>query len=218
VTKERGKRIYGRHLPFYAGVTVAAPALAAALALEPAIAVETAASAFFTCYLVLTVLRLPHLTATYLEHHATDSDEPVAIIFAVTFAAVAIATASLFVVLNREAASGGKLVLALASVALGWLTIHTMAAMHYAHLYWRPAGVQAGHDTERGLDFPGRSPPGAYDFLYFAFVIGMTAQTSDVAITSTAMRRVNLLHAVVSFFFNTVLVAAAVNAAVSLAS
>jgi uncharacterized membrane protein len=50
-----------------------------------------------------------------------------------------------------------------------------------------------------------------------AFVIGMTAQTSDVAITTTAMRRVNLMHAIVSFFFNTVLVAAAVNAAVQLA-
>jgi uncharacterized membrane protein len=45
----------------------------------------------------------------------------------------------------------------------------------------------------------------------------MTAQTSDIAITSTGMRKINLLHAIVSFFFNTVLVAAAVNAAVSLA-
>ena len=64
----------------------------------------------------------------------------------------------------------------------------------------------------RGLDFPGTAEPGGYDFLYFAFVIGMTAQTSDIAITSTAMRKINLVHAVVSFFFNTVLVAAAVNA------
>lgn len=59
--------------------------------------------------------------------------------------------------------------------------------------------------------------PGGYDFLYFAFVVGMTAQTSDVAVTTTAMRRVTLLHSIVSFFFNTVLVAAAVNAAVQLA-
>ena len=210
-TEEPGRRIYGRHLPFYAGIGAAGFGLAVALSLKkPGLAVDIAAVAFFLCYLLLTAWRVPRLTAAHLEHYATDTDEPVAIIFAVTFAAVAVSTGSLFVVLNRPAASGGDFVLAFASVALGWLTIHTMAAMHYAHLYWRDAG--------KGLDFPGDTAPGAYDFLYFAFVIGMTAQTSDVAITSTAMRKVNLLHAVVSFFFNTVLVAAAVNAAVSLAS
>ena len=214
MTEAAGQKIYGRHTPFYAGIGVAVLALALALWLKPDFAIEIAAVLFFLCYLVLTACRMPHLTAVYLEQHATDTDEPVAIIFAVTFAAVAISMGSLFVVLNRPAASGGEFVLSFASVALGWLTIHTMAALHYAHLYWRPGSTEAS----RGLDFPGDAAPGVYDFLYFAFVIGMTAQTSDVAITSTAMRKVNLLHAIVSFFFNTVLVAAAVNAAVSLAS
>ena len=90
-----------------------------------------------------------------------------------------------------------------------------MAAMHYAHAFW--STQSSGNTRGHGLDFPGTSEPGGYDFLYFSFVIGMTAQTSDVAITSTSMRKINLLHAVVSFFFNTVLVAAAVNGAVSLA-
>ncbi|WP_411035867.1 DUF1345 domain-containing protein [Shinella sp. BYT-45] len=207
-------RIYGRHVPFYVGLGAAALGLAVALWLKPDVAVDVAALAFFLCYLLLTAWRVPHLTAAYLERHATDTDEPAAIIFAVTFAAVAVSTGSLFVVLNRSAATGLAFVPAFASVALGWLTIHTMAALHYAHLYWRPGS----RHRDRGLDFPGKAPPDVYDFLYFAFVIGMTAQTSDVAITSTAMRKVNLLHAVVSFFFNTVLVAAAVNAVVSLAS
>ena len=69
-----------------------------------------------------------------------------------------------------------------------------------------------------GSSSPADTEPGAYDFLYFAFVTGMTAQTSDVAITSTAMRKFNLIHGIVSFFFNTVLVAAAVNVVISLAS
>jgi uncharacterized membrane protein len=73
-----------------------------------------------------------------------------------------------------------------------------------------------GGNVNHGLDFPGTDMPGIYDFLYFSFVIGMTAQTSDVAITSTEMRRINLLHAVISYFFNTVLIAVAVNAAVAL--
>ncbi|WLR94402.1 DUF1345 domain-containing protein [Shinella zoogloeoides] len=218
MTGKPGPRTYGRHVPFYAGIGAAAAVLAVTLWLEPAFAVDIAAVVFFLCYLLLTSLRLPHLTATYLEHYATDTDEPMAIIFAVTFAAVAISTGSLFIVLNRPAATVPEFALAFASVALGWLTIHTMAALHYAHLYWRPGSTAGSRDIGKSLDFPGDAPPGVYDFLYFAFVIGMTAQTSDVAITSTAMRKVNLLHAVVSFFFNTVLVAAAVNAAVSLAS
>lgn len=218
MTKKPGHKTYGRHVPFYAGTGAAALALGVALWLGPDSATGIAAVAFFSCYLLLTAWRLPHLTATYLKHYATDTDEPVAIIFGVTFAAVAISMGSLFVVLNRPAASGIDFVLAFASVALGWLTIHTMAALHYAHLYWRPGATPNGPDAARGLEFPGDAAPGVYDFLYFAFVIGMTAQTSDVAITSTAMRKVNLLHAIVSFFFNTVLVAAAVNAAVSLAS
>lgn len=218
MTDKPGSVISGRHLPFYVGIGTAAFVLAPALWLKPALAIEIAAVTFFLSYLVLTAWRLPRLTAAHLERHATDTDEPVAIIFAVTFAAAAVATGSLFVVLNRAATSGGEFVLAFASVALGWLTIHTMAAMHYAHLYWRPGHSEAGHSAGRGLEFPGKAAPCAYDFLYFAFVIGMTAQTSDVAITSTEMRKVNLLHAVASFFFNTVLVAAAVNAAVSLAS
>ena len=216
--KGPGERVYGRHVPFYAGLAAAAVAFAAALWLKPDFAVGIAGVVFFLCYLLLTAWRLPHLTVTYLEHHATDTDEPAAIIFAVTFAAVAVSTGSLFVVLNRPAATGLEFVFAFASVALGWLTIHTMAALHYAHLYWRPGSTETSKDAGRSLDFPGNEPPGVYDFLYFAFVIGMTAQTSDVAITSTAMRKVNLLHAIVSFFFNTVLVAAAVNAAVSLAT
>ncbi|TAA61695.1 MULTISPECIES: DUF1345 domain-containing protein [unclassified Shinella] len=214
MTRSPGPRIYGRHLPFYVGAGAAAVSLLAALWFKPDFSIDIAAVVFFLCYLLLTAWRVPRLTAAHLEHYATDTDEPIAVIFAVTVAAVAVSTGSLFVVLNRPAASLGEFALAFASVALGWLTIHTMAAMHYAHLYWRPGNLDEGN----GLDFPGKAEPGAYDFLYFAFVIGMTAQTSDVAITSTAMRKVNLLHAVVSFFFNTVLVAAAVNAAVSLAS
>ena len=94
-------------------------------------------------------------------------------------------------------------------------------AIHYAHLYWQPdetaeGAKQAPRKHVGGLDFPGDNEPGGYDFLYFSYVIGMTAQTSDTAITSTEMRKVNLVHAIVSYVFNTVLVAAAVNVIVSL--
>ena len=102
----------------------------------------------------------------------------------------------------------------LLALPLGWFTIHLVAAIHYAHLFWQP---DASDDKpRRGLEFPGTKAPVGWDFLYFALVVGMTAQTSDVQITGSHMRAFNLVHAVVSFFFNTVLVAAAVNLAVSL--
>ena len=71
---------------------------------------------------------------------------------------------------------------------------------------------------EKDLDFPGQGDPGAWDFLYYSFVVGMTAQVSDVQVTTTVMRRATLLHGVVSFFFNTVFIAMAVNAGVALAA
>ncbi|WP_296737353.1 DUF1345 domain-containing protein [Mesorhizobium sp.] len=67
-----------------------------------------------------------------------------------------------------------------------------------------------------GLEFPGGKRPEGWDFLYFSTVIGMTAQTADTGITTTHMRRVVLLHSILSFFFNAVILAAAVNLAVSL--
>jgi uncharacterized membrane protein len=62
-----------------------------------------------------------------------------------------------------------------------------------------------------GLDFPGNSEPDYWDFLYFSFVIGMTSQVSDVAITARSIRRLSLIHGVLSFFFNTTILAMTVN-------
>lgn len=217
MTSHERTSAHHRHAPVYTAAACAVLVLIVSLLVKPALALNLTAVMFFFVYLVLIARRVPHLTGAYLQRNAAGTDEPAIIIFAVTLIAVAVSIVSLFMALNGgdEETSFG-LLLAFASVALGWLTIHTMAAMHYAHRYWSP---QMGHTEEdtHGLDFPATKEPGGYDFLYFAFVIGMTSQTSDVAITSTGMRKINLLHAIVSFFFNTVLVAAAVNAAVSLA-
>lgn len=210
------QRLYpNRHMPFFAGLLAGALGLVLSLAVVPSSAVQIGAVAFFLVYLVLTGLRLGRMSAAYLKTHATENDEPMPVIFLVTLGAIIVSLTSLFVVLNAD--EGGtplRYALAFASVALGWLTIHVMAALHYARLYWRPG---EGDAHRRGLDFPGTARPAIFDFLYFSLVIGMTAQTADVNITDTAMRKVASLHGIVSFFFNTVLVAAAVNAAVSLA-
>ncbi|RYC12380.1 DUF1345 domain-containing protein [Ciceribacter ferrooxidans] len=218
--RQFSERVIGhRHGPFLGGLVFALVVMPIAMALAPQLALELVPIAFFVCYLALMWLRLPRLTATFLRRHADTADEPASVILTVTLAAVVVSMVSLFFVLNGAESRALKLVLAFGAVVSGWFTIHTMAAMHYAHAYWRPQTVLP-HESglhRGGLDFPGTTDPGGYDFLYFSFVIGMTAQTSDTAVTTTAMRKLNLLHAVVSYFFNTVLLAAAVNAAVSLA-
>ncbi len=217
MSKVDRKITHRRHAPFYTGGICAVITAVLCLFVAPKFAFGLSAVVFFSAYLALIAHRLPKLTGGYLKRNAAGTDEPAIVIFAVTLIAVGVSTVSLFQALNADGGETAiELIIAFASVVLGWLTIHTMAAMHYAHRYWSP---EMGDNEGNGhsLDFPGTTEPGGYDFLYFAFVIGMTAQTSDIAVTSTAMRKINLLHAVVSFFFNTVLVAAAVNAAVSLA-
>jgi len=208
-----------RHGPFFIGAVLSLVCLPFLLLYAPYLAPGIAAIVFFLIYLGMMAVRIPKLDGPTLRQKGQNTDEPAPVIFAVTLFAVVVAVISLFEALNRDQPAGFVSVsLAFASVVLGWLTIHTMFALHYAHLYWRPDEQRQENETKRGgLDFPETDEPGAYDFLYFSFVIGMTAQTSDTAVTTTDMRRINLVHAVISFFFNTVLVAAAVNAVVSLA-
>lgn len=205
-----------RHLPFYLALAAAFLAAMSALRVLPLVATVISASAFFATYLAVMLARFPRLSPAELRRHAARDDLPAIVIFLVGLAAVVAALVALFVMLNAQhGLQGWALALALVSVPLGWLTIHMMAAGHYAHLFWQ-AGEAGG--SARGLDFPRTPEPGGIEFIYFAVVIGMTAQTSDVAITARAMRKVNIVHAIVSFFFNTVLVAAAVNAAVALSN
>lgn len=135
---------------------------------------------------------------------------------------ICIALLSVFeLIASSKSPSPSALTLTLISIPLGWFTIHMMTALHYAHLYWfaGDAGKTDGNKSPAphgGLGFPGKTQPSGWDFLYFSTIIGMTAQTADTEVTTTPMRRAVLLHSVVSFFFNTVIVAAAVNVAVSI--
>ena len=86
-----------------------------------------------------------------------------------------------------------------------------MFTLRYAHLYYRP--TEGGHNAGRqqGLEFPNDTEPDFLDFTYFSFVIGMTFQVSDVTISSREIRRLALVHALLSFAFNTLLVALTIN-------
>jgi uncharacterized membrane protein len=105
--------------------------------------------------------------------------------------------------------------LSISTIFLSWLLIHTVFALYYAHEFHseggKPSDAHGG-----GLKFPDDRTPDYTDFLYFSFVVGTTAQTSDVDVCSHAMRRVVMLHGILSFFFNTAVIALAVNIAAQL--
>ncbi|AQG80641.1 DUF1345 domain-containing protein [Spirosoma montaniterrae] len=123
---------------------------------------------------------------------------------------VAAAVASLFAVillLDRMTLEHRTLyiMLAVLAVASAWVLVHTVFTMRYAHLYY-------GNDPKQtkrpgGLDFPHEPEPDYLDFAYFSFVIGMTSQVSDVAVGSKAMRRTALVHGLLSFGFNAIIIA-----------
>lgn len=104
-----------------------------------------------------------------------------------------------------------RLALAGLTVAASWTLVHTTFALHYAHHYYGDGPAPGPQDDRGGLAFPGDEMPDYWDFLYFSFVVGMTCQVSDVQVTSRPMRRLTLLHGVLSFLFNTVILALAVN-------
>jgi uncharacterized membrane protein len=216
----KSRRPAPRHLGFYVAVTLGVLSGGGGLALAPALALAIGANVFFAAYIVMTYWQLPHLTAEFLKKHAAEEDAPAPFILFVTICAVVASVVSLIAALAMgDQAAGAAIVLGVVSVILGWLAVHTMWAMHYAFEYYdRPeaSGKAKGKEVVGGLDFPGGDEPDGTAFLYFSYVIGMTAQTSDTAVTSNAMRRIVTFHSIFSFLFNTVIVAAAVNLVVSL--
>ncbi|MBI3515296.1 MAG: DUF1345 domain-containing protein [Proteobacteria bacterium] len=105
--------------------------------------------------------------------------------------------------------AGWRIGLAAVTIVLSWSFTHTMFAMHYAHEFYRGKAPSE-------LGFPGDQPPDYVDFLYYSFVVGMTCQVSDVQVVGRALRRLTLVHGVLSFFFNTVILALAINIAAGL--
>ena len=107
-----------------------------------------------------------------------------------------------------------KVALVAVTLLLSWLISHVVFAFRYAHEFY--SRDQGGPGVDGGLDFPEEKEPDYLDFLYFALVLGMTFQVSDVQITSRKLRRVATLHGLLSFLFNTVIVALTINEVVNL--
>ena len=212
--------IAARHRPFYLACSIGLVAFLMSFWLLRASAVGVGGNAMFIAYLGMVFFKLKRLTPEFLAQHAREEDAPVGGIFLVAFAVVLICTVSLFLSLNGGGAPDMlEVALSVASVLLGWFTIHTMAALHYAYEYYEapPEPPKKGDpDVTGGLVFPGEDEPDGSAFLYFSYVMGTAVATSDVKVTSNAMRRRVMIHGTFAFFFNTVIVAATVNVVLSL--
>ncbi|KTF70739.1 DUF1345 domain-containing protein [Sphingomonas sp. HT-1] len=110
--------------------------------------------------------------------------------------------------MERHAPQPATLALILGTLALSWTFSNGVYALHYAHLFYTAA--PGGRDSG-GLEFPKTPEPNYWDFLYFAFCLGMTFQTSDVTVTSRQMRRVVTLHCLAAFVFNLGVLAFTIN-------
>ncbi|PHM06376.1 hypothetical protein CK516_33985 [Nostoc sp. 'Peltigera malacea cyanobiont' DB3992] len=107
-------------------------------------------------------------------------------------------------------------ILSIMTIVGSWLLVHTMFAVQYAHSYYKYIIRNHSEEITGGLDFPDNDHPDYWEFLYYSFVVGMTSQVSDVETRSAEMRRLTLLHGILSFFFNTTILAMTINIVASL--
>jgi uncharacterized membrane protein len=166
---------------------------------------------FIAFYLVLAYTMMARCGIARIRHNAVMEDDGRFLILMVTALGAFASLAAIVSELDAAHRGSPHLLLATGTIALSWAAVHTGFALHYAHDYYR--GAEPG-----GLQFPSgdqHEDADYWDFVYFSLVIGMTAQVSDVGITDKTIRRTAAAHGVISFVFNTALLALMVNIAAS---
>jgi uncharacterized membrane protein len=166
-------------------------------------------------YLVLVYHLMAGSDIERIRQRAAIEDEGQFGILVLTVASALASLGAIFAELGTSPTGGGgrqpaQLILATVTILLSWAFTHTIFALHYAHEFYSEDDGRGG-----GLAFPGGDEPDYWDFVYFSFVIGMTSQVSDVAVSCKPIRRTVAAHGVVSFVFNAALLALTVNIAAS---
>jgi len=166
---------------------------------------------FIACYLLLVYAMMLRSGHHHIRRQAVLQDDGRFVILMVAALGAFASIAAIVFELGASHHGVVELALATVTIALSWAAVHTTFALHYAHAYYRGA-------TPGGLQFPSgdkRDHADYWDFVYFSFVIGMTAQVSDVGITDKTIRRTATAHGIISFVYNTALLALTVNIAAS---
>ena len=167
-------------------------------------------------YVVFAFVMISRSTVETCHRRAALYDESDWVIVTLVVASAAASFVAIFAELAVVKTASSPPVVSLAvtglTVVLSWTFTHMIFTLHYANLYYVPQ--KDGHPG--GLEFPGKRPPDYRDFIYYAFVIGCACQTADVNTVSHPMRRVTLIHGIISFAFNTAILALMVNVGASL--
>jgi uncharacterized membrane protein len=161
-------------------------------------------------YTALTLTMMARAPIAEIRKRAAQQDEGAVVILLLAVVSAMVSLGALFAELGGSENDGPGLwphLLAIATVVLSWCFIHTMFALHYAYDFYGQG------NRANGLKFPGDDKPDYWDFMYFSFVVGMTFQVSDVAVTNKLIRRFVVVHGIVSFFYTTAVVALTVNMA-----
>ena len=211
--------------PRLAGAILIGTAIAVLLSLVPndlRLSTRTVLSWDVGCLWFVTGMLATMLSSTGqdIRSRAAEQDEGKYFILALVLVAAAISLGVIAVELSLAKSAQGvektlRVVTACGTSAISWFVVHLVFATHYAHEYYS-ARDDAPDQNAGGLEFPNDDSPDYWDFLYFALVIGVAAQTADVSFTEKMMRRIGSLHSVVAFIFNTVVLALTVNLLASL--
>ncbi len=166
----------------------------------------------------VTILTTPQRKIRQLAQQQ-DLSRFLVFLFVVVTASAALFAVGFLVNVKRSLTDGHfivHLLLTLITVVFSWTLVHTVYGLRYAHAFYGDSDEPGAHQHAGGLLFPGDRPPNYFDFAYFSFVIGMTCQVSDVQIISRRMRRIALVHSILSFGFNTMILALLINTVSSL--
>jgi uncharacterized membrane protein len=165
-------------------------------------------------YILLCAWMFSHCGSSHIRRQSSLQDVGRFAIPAFTVGAALASLAAILIELRTATGSATRepltLALAFLTILFSWTFIHTIFTIHYAHEFYSERHGQGG-----GLKFPGGQKPNYWDFVYFSFVIGMTAQVSDVMVSSSKIRQTVAAHGFVSFVFNVALLALTVNIAAS---
>jgi len=148
------------------------------------------------------------------RERAQAQDEPSVVLFLILLLSTAACVASITALMQQSRDLAGMqrglhIGLSVLALASSWLFIQTIFTFRYAHRYYFEE--KQDEPDGPGLQFPGGLDPDYFDFLYYAFVVGMTSQVSDVQVTSREMRRLTMVHGVLSFGFNMLILALSIN-------
>ncbi len=169
--------------------------------------------AFALSFIIFSWIIFFKMPVSLIEERANKEDgSRLFVMMSILLSSFASMFAVLLLMISKNDSGGHEIITIIVSVsgmAVSWIMVHTIFTFHYAHLYYfKEKGDTAGSNA---LEFPKENKPDYPDFAYFAFVIGMTFQVSDVEINSRISRRTALAHGLLSFALNTFVVALTIN-------